>query len=324
MHWIWLAAAPGSLPDECEASSSADDVARATAAASVAAVLDLPTLPAWHLEVMASLRCTQELLSQEQIARLHRMQGAVSLRQGEDVDAGVAWQAARTVFPALMPLPGAPEGWARTWEMGSPAGSLSRLPTVPGAEWLVNGLATPVRTANRPAVIQLVDNRSTVLWSGWLAAGAPEPASLVSLIERRQGPRTVVPPIAQGFRPPFVAERARYADALGDRVPMAKMKRMARYDADGGRWVRRRKERGWLVVGASLLTAGAAYTTYVYTWDATVGRNLSPELRPVRVAAPASATILGGVLVHAALRGRRRARLQVVEAAERVANGEAR
>lgn len=313
------------VAEECDNNVTAADLDGATAAASLAATLpkNEPS-DSWQAQAHASLRCVTEILSQESIARFHRMKGALALRRGEGVAASNAWQAARTVYPALVAIPGQPESWERVWDSRAPVGTPSRLPEVPGAEWIVNGLTSQVRTSNMPVLAQLVDERSSVLWTGWLAGGSDLPAAVKALVAARSGPVSVIPPVAEAWAGPFEPRRNAYLDSGGARMSGRTLREIAAYDTDGASILKTRRRRGRNAGAAFGLSVLAGYATYLFVWDATVGHNIDPQWRAFAVGMPAAATAVGGTIAFSSLLRRRALRQPLADAAGRVAEGRAR
>jgi len=129
------------------------------------------------------LECMGEPLSKDDAAAYHRVVGIQSFMRGESDAALVAFQAARVLEPGYrLSTKIAPEGGklARLWESAATAPDDTTITFRPpaGASARVDGVASNQYLLESPVVLQYVDSRGDVLWTGYIRPGEKPPKEI--------------------------------------------------------------------------------------------------------------------------------------------------
>ena len=219
-------------------------------------------------------------------------------------------------------------GALRGWADGELDGRRDDAVTLDEAQAYVSRALTTLQvTGQSPALTVTAPVGALVEGRGLEEGPALETLARPGLLEiaESDGPKSLIPPIAEGLAWPITHVSGRtFEDAYNVELNMKReLMPLAEYDKDGHEAVKRFKRMRAVHATAIPLGVTGAYGAYLFGWDYTTGNNIGPVSGGLFAA---STALAAGMITWETVRWLRRPeqRDEVLEAANRVVRGDAR
>ena len=199
-----LSASPSALASEVSCPADLAELEhRVELALDAYAIMDTDAFFAAHRQAREAVSCLDVLLEPEEIADFHGVTGLSAFLTEDDAGTEAAFFAAVAADPGWrLPDRVAPDGsvLVEVQDQAASRGAGPRLPLVnhDGYVFMIDGEPSLERPADRPCVLQLVNDDWDVLWSGALAPGDDLPPAAVDPTRFAKGSSALAQALGDG------------------------------------------------------------------------------------------------------------------------------